>query len=85
MYVSHPLSSRLNLVLMSTILTNFFVHLTVTGRVRLRGRQYVLIVGLLEILNVVSPSGNVAETILTLACNGVKYFLLIYYQSKAPC
>ena len=33
---------------MITILTNFVVHLTVTGRVR--ERQYVLIVGLLEIL-----------------------------------
>ena len=47
-YVNHPLSSRLNLVLMSTILTNFLVHLTVTGRVR--GRQYVPTLGLLEIL-----------------------------------
>ena len=33
---------------MSNILTNFLVHLAVIGRVR--GRQYVLIVGLLEIL-----------------------------------
>ena len=32
---------------MSTILTNILAHLTVTGRVR--GRQYVPIVGLLEI------------------------------------
>ena len=61
MYVNHPLLSRLNLVLMSNILTNFLVHLTVIGRVR--GRQYVLIVVcwkffLLKLVPVCSLSAN---------------------------